>query len=544
MRMSLPGFLPVPAKTAWRLPSLRAAFGVWLPALLVVGAMLLPVVYLVLRAWQAENALALIFRASTLQTIARSLGLAAGVTLAAVSLAVPLAWLTTRSDLPLRRLWAVLTALPVVIPSYVGAYLLASTLGPRGALQAWLEPLGVTRLPAIYGFPGALFILTILSYPYILLGVRAALQNADPAQEEAARSLGLGPLQVFWRVTLPGLRPAILAGGLLVALYVLRDFGAVSLMRYDTFTRVIYIQYKSSFDRAGAAVLSLVLVFFTLLILYWQQRSKARAQYYSSSTAPQRQPQTIALGRWKGPAVLFVVSVTLAGLVIPALNLGYWLLRGLAAGETIPDLWLALGNSVLAAGLAAVSTLAAALPVALVGARFAGRLSQLVQRLTYIAFALPGIVIALALVFFGANYALPLYQTLPLLILAYLVLFAPEAVGVLHAALLQIPPSLEEAGRSLGRHPLAVFRQITLPLLQPGLRASAALVFLTTIKELPATLILAPLGYKTLSAGVWSAVSEAFFAQAAAPALLIILASSVPMALMIFSEKRPGQSQI
>lgn len=528
---------------ALSLPSLRAIIFLWAPAVMVAGAMLVPITYLVLRAIQAEDALGLILRKTTLETLIRTLWLAGTVTLASTVIAVPLAWLTTRTDLPLRRLWAVLTALPIVIPSYVGAYLLVSTLGPRGALQDWLEPLGVTRLPTIYGFPGALFILTILSYPYILLGVRAAFQNADPAQEEAARSLGLNSWQIFWRVTLPGLRPAIMAGGLLVSLYVLRDFGAVSVMRYNTFTRVIYLQYKSTFDRSAAAVFSLVLVLLTLLLLYFEQRTRNREKYYSGSATIRRPPSVTKLGKWKPIALGVVILIALAGVIIPAFNLGYWLLRGVFAGEIIPDLWLASRNSFLAASLAAVSTLLAALPVAIVSTRYPNKTGKTIQRITYIAFALPGIVIALALVFFGANYARLVYQTLFMLVFAYLILFIPEAVGVMHASLLQIHPNLEEAGRGLGHHPLRVFRKITLPLLRPGIFASMALVFLTTMKELPATLILAPTGFKTLSTGVWGAVSEAFFAQAAAPALLIILASSLPMAVMIFNE-RPAASKI
>lgn len=520
-----------------RLPSLRAIAFLWLPALMVAGAMLLPILYLMLRALQAEAAVSLILRQSTFETTARTLWLAAAVTLASTVIAVPLAWLTTRTDLPGRRIWAILTALPIVIPSYVGAYLLASTLGPRGALQKWLEPLGVMRLPAIYGFPGALFILTILSYPYILLGVRAALQNMDPAQEEAARSLGLNRWQVFWRVILPNLRPSIVAGGLLVSLYVLRDFGAVSVMRYNTFTRVIYLHYKSTFDRSAAAVLSLVLVLITILLLYFEERSKNRAKYHSSSLTSQRPLNIVSLGRWKPAAVTLVFLISLAGVIIPAFNLGFWLLRGLFAGEIIPDLGLAARNSILAASLAALAALIAALPIAILSVRYANRVSKAIRRMTYLAFALPGIVIALALVFFGANYIPFLYQTLFMLVFAYLILFVPESVGIVQSALLQIHPSLEEAGRSLGHHPFKVFQRITLPLLRPGILASMALVFLTTLKELPATLILAPIGFKTLSTSVWSAVSEAFFAQAAAPALLIILASSLPMALMIFNEK-------
>lgn len=526
---------PQTRKPKW--PSKRAVLMLWLPSCLVAGLILLPVLYLVLRAVQAEGAVALILRESTLLTILRTVLLAGAVTLISTLLAVPLAWLTTRTDLPLKRLWATLTALPIVIPSYVGAYLLVSTLGPRGMLQEWLEPLGVTRLPAIYGFPGALFILTILSYPYILLGVRAALQYADSSQEEAARSMGLNAWQTFWRVTLPSLRPAIASGGLLVALYVLRDFGAVSVMRYNTFTRVIYLQYKSTFDRSAAAVLSLVLVVLTLTLLYFEYRTQTKAQYYTDAISAKRIPKTVRLGRWKWLALLFVILVVVAGVAMPTLNLLYWLMRGVLAGEVIPDLWLSTRNSIFAAGLAAVCTLLAALPVAITSVRYPGRMSKAIRSISYIAFALPGIVIALALVFFGANYAQPFYQTLPMLILAYLILFSPEAVGTLHASLLQVHPSIEESGRSLGHSPLSVFRKITLPLVRPGISASMALVFLTTMKELPATLILAPIGFKTLSTGVWGAVSEAFFAQAAAPALLIILVSSVPMGFMILDEK-------
>ncbi len=181
---------------------------------------------------------------------------------------------------------------------------------------------------------------------------------------------------------------------------------------------------------------------------------------------------------------------------------------------------------------------AAALPVAILAVRYSGRLSSLLERATYIGFALPGIVIALALVFFGANYATPLYQTLGLLIFAYVILFLPQAVGATRSRLLQISPRLEEAARSLGSTPLQTLTKITLPLVRPGILAGAALVFLTTMKELPATLLLSPIGFKTLATSIWSATSEAFFARAAVPALLLILVSSVPMAFLVIRERR------
>ena len=246
----------------------------------------------------------------TLNIFLGSAGLALSVTLASMVIGVLLAWLTVRTDLPGRKFWAVVTVLPLVLPSYVGAFTLVAALGPKGMVQSWLEPLGVDRLPSIYGFPGALLALTLFTYPYVLLSVRAALRGLDPSLEEAARSLGRSPLRVFWEITLPHLRPSIYAGGLLVALYTLSDFGAVSLLRFNSFTRAIYIQYGASLDRSAAAVLALLLVGLTLLILLAEARMRGKARYYRSSSGALRQPSLVKLGRWRPLALAFCVLVT------------------------------------------------------------------------------------------------------------------------------------------------------------------------------------------------------------------------------------------
>jgi len=518
--------------------ALTAEAALWLAAALVVALVLLPTLYLGLRAVEGGPAAwSQLLRPRVLATLGHTLALAGAVTLCSALLAVPLAWLTTRTDLPLRRWWSVLLPLPLVIPSYVGAYLFASALGPRGLLQQALEgPFGVTRLPDLYGFPGATLTLTLLTYPYLLLGLRAALLQHDPALEEASRSLGVTPWQTFRRVTLPLLRPALGAGGLLVALYALRDFGAVAIMRYDTLTRAIYVQYRT-FDRSGTAVLALALVALTLGLVVFEARWRGRSSIARVGPGTSRPPLRVALGRWRWPALLFCAAVVAVSLVLPAGVLVFWLVRGLRAGENLPAIGLSAWHSLAASGLGALATLLAALPIAFLAARRPGRLTRWLERLTYALFALPGVVVALALVFFGANFLPGLYQTLPMLVAAYIILFLPQAVGAVRAALLQVQPQHAEVARSLGRGPLAVLWTITLPLMRPGLVAGAALVFLTIMKELPATLILAPLGYKTLATGMWSAVSEAFFAQAAAPALLIIVLSSVPLALLQFGER-------
>ena len=520
--------------------SLQRALLLWIPTALVLAAVLLPLFYLILRAAQGgQQTLALLLRGRTLEILGNSLALAGSVAGASAILATGYGWLTTRTDIPGRRWLQVLGPLPLVIPSYVGAYLLAGALGPRGLLQGWLEGLfGVQRLPDIYGFPGAFLALTLLSYPYVLLPVQAALNRMDPALEESARSLGLGPAATFLRVTLPQLRPALAGGVLLVALYSLRDFGAVSIMRFTTFTRAVYIQYQSAFDRSTAAALALVLVVISLLLMSLEIRTRpVKRERYAQDRGESQRLTRIELGSWRWPAFVLCAGLLSLALVLPAGVLGYWLVRGIQSQQQMMPIFEATRNSLIASALAAIITLTLALPVAVLLSRRSGRRIRWIERVSHLGFALPGVVIALALVFFGARYAPFIYGSLPMLLLAYAILFLPQATGSVRTSLLQVPKSLREAGLSLGRSPVTVFRKVTLPLIQPGMMAGLALVFLTAMKELQATLLLSPLGFETLATQVWSAVSEAFFAQAAAPALVILLTSSLPMAILVFGQR-------
>ena len=508
---------------------------VWVPALLVGVAVLLPLVYLLIRTFGAgEEALDLLLRQRTLWVTLRTLGLASVVTVASAMVALPLAWLTVRTDLPFRRGWGVLTALPLVIPSYVGALAIVSALGPRGMLQQFLEgPFGVNRLPDLYGFPGAAIALTLFTYPYMLLSLRTALWRLDPALEEASRSLGTGPWSTFLRVVVPHLRPALGVGGLLVALYTLSDFGAVSLLRFESLTQQIYVQYQASFSRHMASVFSLVLAMLTISVLVAEGSARGRARYHRSTGGSARPAAAVRLGRWRWPALIYSGTVATLALVLPVTVLGYWAVRGVAAGEPLRLLWGAAWNSMYISGLAAVAAALTALPVAILAVRYPSRMASLIERSTYMGFALPGIVVALALVFFGANYATALYQTVAMLLFAYVVLFLPQAVGTVRTSLLQVSPRLEEVGRSLGRSPVWVWLTVTVPLVRPGLVAGAALVFLTAMKELPATLLLSPIGFQTLAIRIWGATADGFFARAASPALLLILVSSVPLVWLL-----------
>lgn len=514
----------------------RPPFHLVLPSLMVAVAMLLPLVYLIVRAAQAsETAWGQLVHPRLLAVLGNSMLLAGAVTLASILIAVPLAWLTVRSDLPARRFWSVLTVLPLVIPSYVGSFAIVAALGPRGMLQQFAEPLGIERIPEMYGFVGAWLTLTLFAYPYVLLNVRSALQGLDRSQEEAARSLGDSAWAVFWRVTLPQLQHAIAAGSLLVALYVLSDFGAVSMLRFNTFTRAIYVQYSASFDRSYAALLALVLVVLTAILLGIEAKVQGRAQTFARPNSGRKSRQ-VSLGAWRIPAFLYCCLVALFSLGIPIFVITYWLVRGVQAGEPL-ELWLGpTWRSMLASALAAGLALLGALPVALLVVRYPGRFSKIVERASYIGYALPGIVIALSLVFFGANFASVLYQTLAMLVFAYVIRFLPQATGALRSTVGQISPRIDEAAHGLGARTLRVLFTITIPLVRPGLISGGALVFLTSMKELPNTLLLAPTGYDTLATRVWSATASAMYARAAAPALMLVVVSALSLSFILARE--------
>jgi iron(III) transport system permease protein len=511
--------------------SLRLAAGV------VAFLSLLPLGYLLIRAWEVGPDLwPLLTRPRSIAVLMNSLLLTAAVTLTSTVIGVTMAWLTVRTDLPGRNGWAAITCLPLVLPSYVGAFALISALGPSGMLQTMLAPLGVQQLPSIYGFPGAWLALTLFAYPYVQLSVRAGLRGLDPSMEDAARSLGRSGGQVFREITLRHLRPSIGAGALLVALYTLSDFGAVSLLQFNAFTREIYIQYSAALDRSGAAALALLLVALTVVILGIESRTRGRSHYVRAGTGTARRQRLVKLGGWTLPALIFCFLVSFFALGIPVLVTGYWLLRGWRAGVQFESQWDLIANSVTASGLASVLAVVAALPVVVYAVRHPGRVSRGMERCAYLGHALPGIVVALSLVFLGARYASFLYQTLLMLVFAYTLLFLPLALGTLKATMLQISPRTEEAARTLGRTSRQALRSVTLPQLRSGLWMGMALVFLTCMKELPASLILGPTGFQTLATRIWGATEEALFARAAVPALILVGVSAISLGLLLRHE--------
>ena len=343
--------------------------------------------------------------------------------------------------------------------------------------------------------------------------------------------LGRPPLAVFLHVTLRQARTAAIGGALLVGLYALSDFGAVSIMRYQSLTQAIYRSYRSSFDRTPAAVLGLLLVAIALVVLVVQRRVAGNDQVARSSGGTPRRPAVVTLGPWRWPVLGGLTAVVALSLGVPAWSLVYWLQRGTSttdwatlADATVTTFWIA--------ALAAVVTVVIAIPVGVLSARHSGRLSRWATNSAYAAHALPGIVIALSLVFFGVRFVTPLYQRIPMLLFAYVVLFLSLAIGAVHNSVAQAPPSLDEMSRTLGRGQWATWREVTLRLAAPGLAAAALLVFLTVMKELPATLLLRPIGVDTLATRLWGYTDAASFAAAAPYAAAIVALAAVPAAVL------------
>ncbi|SDG17438.1 iron(III) transport system permease protein [Halorientalis regularis] len=523
--------------------------GLVLLAAALAAVLVLPIAWLAVDAaglgWTAVE---LAIDSRTTAVLIRSVALVAVVTGASIVLGVALALLTVQGDLPFPRFWTILCALPLAVPSYLGAFAFVSAFGPNGALADLLAPLGVESLPSVYGFTGAAFVLTLYTYPYVFLTTRASLLSLDGTLVEAGQTLNSGRLEALKRVTIPQILPGIAAGSLLVALYTLADFGTPNIMRVEVFTQFIYAQYNA-FARDYAAVLSLQLLGVTAVILAIESRIGAdeSGAYESGGN---RGGVDLDLGAWRYPSLLIPVAVFTLAILVPIGIFGMWLTRGgpgYTAGR-IPFAWEFAWNSANLALLAAVASVLVALPIAIASARPDSRLSGLADRASYVGYATPGIVLAIALLSFsldllptladltGVDVVGLFYKTIPMLVFAYVVRFMPQAIGSIRTSTLQVDRELFEAAQTLGRSRLSAFRSVTLPLILPGVAAGAALVFLTTMKELPATLLLRPLGFNTLVTYIWTVQEAGFYGQAAVPALILVVVSGLSMAVILSQE--------
>jgi iron(III) transport system permease protein len=462
-----------------------------------------------------DEAQRLLFRAFVGKLLANTAALVAVGTLACAVLGVAVAWLVERTDLPGRRAWAVLAALPITVPAFVTSY-------------SW-----VSITPAVQGFWGAAAIVTLAYYPLVYLPVAAVLRGTDPALEESARSLGMGPWRTFFRVTLPQTRVALLGGMLLVAVHMLSEYGAFAMLRFQTFTTAIYDEYKLSFDGAAASMLASVLVLLCLVLLVAELGARGRGRYARIDSGAARAPTPARLGWARWAVGGSFVALTGLALGLPLATLAYWVATGSSSSEfDLGAVLAATGTSLqLGLGAAALTTLLA-LPISVLSVRHPSRIATLIERATYLPFALPGIVVALSLIVLSLHHLPAIYGSTLLLIVAYAVLSLPLALVATRAALAQAPPVHEEVARSLGCGPVRALLRVTLPRALPGLGAAAALVFLATITELTATLLLAPIGTQTLATQFWAKASSLSYGAAAPYAALMVAISALPTYLL------------
>ncbi|WP_339617665.1 iron ABC transporter permease [uncultured Gilvimarinus sp.] len=460
------------------------------------------------------------FDTHNLKVLGNTLALMVLTALGATLVGVPLALLTAYVRLPWQRVWLIVLAAPLAMPSYIGAFTLYAAFGPGGELNQWI---GVPT-PAMHGLAGATLIMVLYTYPFVLLTTRASLLSLDASLVNAARTLGMSVAASLWRVVLPRVVNGIAAGGLLASLYALSDFGTPAIMRLDTFTRVIYVEYNA-FGLSQAAMLSLQLLVIVVLVLFLESRAKGTRE------RPGRR-LTLWPNRWQVSALLLAaLPVVLLAIVLPLAVFGVWLLREGAGGFDIRYAW----NSTYASLLAAFVAVILAVPVA--HAAISGRAGRLMERVTYLGFGVPGIVLGTALVYVGLKLPF-LYQTLGLLVIAYVLRFLPLAVGSVRSTAEGLDPNLAKAARLLGASPREAFMRVTLPLTTRGMTAGAALVFLEAMRELPATLMLGPTGFETLATYLWRVYEAGYFGRAAIPGLLLVLMSGLGLALMFSGERR------
>jgi iron(III) transport system permease protein len=486
---------------------------------IVVALSLIPVGYLLVRASQKplDETARLLFRPKTLEVLATTSALVACVVAITVVLGVFIASGLHFVQLPMRQLLIIPAALPLAIPSYVFTY-------------TW-----VALIPNFSGFLAAVFILSITTLPYVILATLAGLRTVDSSQLEVARSLGLTPAQSFRRVVLPQIKGHISAGALLAALYTISDFGAVSLLNVDTLTVTIQNMYRASYDRGAAAVISFVLIAFSTVVVLADERVKKRtpggALVKNFSTR-----KSLIKKAW----LQFAIIATILAFALVAVLIPFYVLitrfLGNQVGIDWADLLTASISTITVAALGAFIALLMSAPIAILLSSSSTRLGQLAQRIITVGHGLPGVVIGLAMVSIGSKLG-ALYQTTFLLAFAYAILFLAKSVAGMSSSLARVPTSVKDVASTLGMNQWMVIKRVVAPIAAPGIGVGTILVFLTAMKELPATLMLRPTGFDTLATEIWSAASINRFNEAAPYALILVLIAALPTFLISRPDK-------
>ncbi len=515
--------------------SQRAPLALKVTALITAFLFACPGLYLIWRNITSDSdPLGLLFSEQTLSPLMRTINLTVLVTLSAAILGTGLAWLTIRTDLPSRRVLKLVLPLPLVFPTFVGAAAFIRTLNPGGIANNLLENIGIDRTLELHGLFGAWLVLTLFTYPYVYLPVAARLKNLPSSLEESARLLGDSSWATFRKVILPQVASSLFAGSLLVFLYTISDFGAVQLMRYDTLTRAIWTTRLN--NQPVSFALALILLSFAAFAVIVETLFSRK--FRKPDFATQVEVILTPLKKWKSLAVSVSWLIVFLALITPTIALGDWaadgLLREFRGGRplfiefediikpTINTAWISMLTAVIAAVIV--------LPVSYLVAKYRSPIGNTANAVMTSTFAMPGLLIALSMFFWTLRTswaAEHLRGTIVILIFAYLVRFSAQALAPARAAVASIPESLEDASQVLGASKIKRFFSIDLPVVTPGLLAGSGLVLMSTMKELPITLLVAPFEFPTLTTKIFQSFEDAFVAEGGLLALILVLLSAI-----------------
>ena len=477
------------------------------------------------------------------ELIANTLALIAGVGVGVAVLGTGLAWLVTMYRFPGRDAFEWLLILPLAMPTYVIGFVFLAVFDYTGPVQRALRAMAggpVRWFPDVASYGGLVIVMTLVLYPYVYMLARAAFLEQSASMLEAARALGVSRRRVVWRVVLPLARPAIVAGVSLALMEALADFGTVAVFNYATFTVAVYRVWFGLFDRHAATELASLLVVFTLALYLAERALRGRARFDPRGHGG-RQVSRVGLTGGRAWAATGVATLVVGlGFGLPVLRLATWVPLAAAADSRYPRF---LGDTVVLAAVAGMVTVGAALVVAYGVRQSRHPIVAVLARVAGMGYALPGSVIAVGVLALLAGLdrwlgGLVLIGSLGGLVFAYLVRFLAVGYQAVEAGLTRITPSMDMAARSLGVAPWGVLRRIHVPLLRRGLLTATLLVFVDVMKEMPATLLLRPLGYDTLAVRVWQFTSESLWEAAALPALTIVAAGIAPVLVLVRSSGR------
>lgn len=495
------------------------------------------------------------------QALANTAMLLAGVGVLVTLLGTGSAWLVTAYEFPSRRAltWAML--LPLAVPTYIIAFAYLDLLHPIGPIQSAIRALlgydspRQFRLPDLRSIQGAIFVLGFVLYPYVYLSTRVMFMTQAASLLEAARTLGAGRYGVFFRVALPLARPAIVVGVSLALLETLNDIGASEFLGVQTLTVSVYTTWVTRSDLAGAAQIALTMLAIVIGLILLERHGRKRQRYANTQRMRPMQPR-----RLRGPAAALAAVLgwipVIVGFVAPALYLVVETYKRLhMVGGVSSQLLNGLGNTLIVAFSATIVTLVCGLIVAWAGRTLresAGfNPGRACARVASLGYAVPGTVLAIGLLtpfvwidtavakIFGGS-GLFLMGSMAALVCAYAIRFLAISTGALEAGLARIPSSLEQASRLLGESSTGTLRRVHLPLLRPALAASALLVFVDAMKELPATLLLRPMNFDTLATWLYAEAARGTYEEGAVAALAIVLAGLLPVILLARTNLKMG----